>query len=55
VYFVDELTGGLVVSHKLALPARDYPGCPGSVTCLKWTPDGTALAMSWERGGFSIW
>ena len=22
---------------------------------MKWTPDGTALAMAWERGGFSIW
>ena len=30
-------------------------GCPGPVSCMKWTPDGTALAMAWERGGFSIW
>ena len=30
-------------------------GCPGPVSCLKWTPDGTALVMAWERGGFSIW
>jgi len=22
---------------------------------MRWTPDGTALAMCWEHGGFSIW
>ena len=55
VYSVDDLTGGLVISHKLILPARDYPGCPGPVSCLRWTPDGTALALAWQRGGFSIW
>ena len=33
----------------------DYSGCPGSVSCMKWTPDGTALVMAWQRGGFSIW
>ena len=55
VYNVDEMTGGLVISHRLRLPTRDYPGCPGPVSCMKWTPDGTALAMAWERGGFSIW
>jgi len=22
---------------------------------MKWTPDGTALAMSWSKGGFSVW
>ena len=55
VYSVDEMTGGLVVSHRLKLPTRDYPGCPGPVSCMKWTPDGTALAIAWGRGGFSIW
>ena len=25
------------------------------MTCLKWTPDGTALAMTWSLGGFSLW
>jgi hypothetical protein len=49
------MTGGLVISHRLKLPTRDYPGCPGPVSCMKWTPDGTALAMAWERGGFSVW
>ena len=33
----------------------DYLGCPGAVSCMKWTPDGTALVMAWQRGGFSIW
>lgn len=55
VYSVDEMTGGLVISHKLKLPTRDYPGNPGPVSCMKWTPDGTALALAWQRGGFSIW
>ena len=55
IYSVDELTGGLIISHRLVLPARDYPGCPGPVSCLRWTPDGTALALAWQRGGFSIW
>ncbi len=27
----------------------------GSVTEMKWTPDGRALAMSWQRGGFALW
>ena len=55
VYAVDEMTGGLTVSHKLVLPTRDYPGNPGPVSCLKWTPDGTALVLAWQRGGFSVW
>ena len=55
VYSIDEMTGGLVISHRLILPTRDYPGCPGPVSCIKWTPDGTALAMAWQHGGFSIW
>ena len=55
VYNVDDITGGLVISHRLRLPTRDYPGCPGPVSCMKWTPDGTALAIAWERGGFSVW
>ncbi len=41
--------------HHLILRTRDYPGNPGPVTCLRWTPDGTALAMTWALGGFSIW
>ena len=55
VYCIDETTGGLVVSHHLVLPTKDYPGCPGPVTSLKWTPDSTTLALVWAGGGFSIW
>ena len=55
VYGVDEMTGGLSVSHRLILPTKDYPGNPGPVSCLKWTPDGTALVLAWQLGGFSIW
>ena len=32
MYAIDESTGGLTVSHKLLLPTKDYPGCPGPVT-----------------------
>jgi len=55
VYSIDESTGGLEVSHHLQLPTKDYPGCPGPVTALKWTPDSTSLALVWAAGGFSIW
>ena len=27
----------------------------GSVACMKWTPDGTALALAWQHGGVSLW
>ena len=27
----------------------------GAVREMRWTPDGTALAMCWQQGGFSIW
>lgn len=27
----------------------------GSVHCMKWTPDGTALALCWQNGGYSLW
>jgi hypothetical protein len=22
---------------------------------MKWTPDGTALALCWKNGGYSLW
>jgi len=55
VYAIDESTGGLTVSHKLILPTKDYPGCPGPVTGLRWTPDSMCLALVWAGGGFSLW
>ncbi|XP_071528782.1 guanine nucleotide exchange factor subunit Rich isoform X3 [Panulirus ornatus] len=55
VYMVDEATGGLEVSHKMILSDRDYGGFPGPVGCMKWTPDGTVLGLSWQGGGLSLW
>ncbi|XP_033223995.1 guanine nucleotide exchange factor subunit Rich isoform X2 [Belonocnema kinseyi] len=55
VYYVDETTGALEVSHSLSLSSKDYPGKPGQVTCLRWTPDSCAIGMTWEGGGLAIW
>ncbi|KRT84788.1 hypothetical protein AMK59_2574 [Oryctes borbonicus] len=55
VYQVDETTGGLVVSHHCVLSSKDYPGCPGAVTSIKWTPDGCALVACWDLGGIGLW
>ncbi|KAK9744460.1 RIC1 [Popillia japonica] len=55
VYQVDETTGGLVVSHHCVLSSKDYPGCPGAVTSIKWTPDGCALVACWNLGGIGLW
>ena len=46
----------IIILKKLSNQSLwSHLGCPGPVSCMKWTPDGTALAMAWERGGFSIW
>lgn len=55
VYYVDETTGSLEISHTLSLSSKDYPGKPGRVKCLKWTPDSCAIALAWESGGLAIW
>ncbi|XP_014479745.1 PREDICTED: guanine nucleotide exchange factor subunit Rich [Dinoponera quadriceps] len=55
VYYVDETTGGLEMSHTLSLSSKDYPGRPGSVLCLRWTPDSCAIALAWEGGGLALW
>ncbi|XP_071838357.1 guanine nucleotide exchange factor subunit RIC1-like isoform X2 [Apostichopus japonicus] len=58
VYTVDEVTGALLVSHRLTLSTSDFPeGCRGAgpVTGLRWTPDSSALVLSWQNGGFSLW
>ncbi|XP_044586463.1 guanine nucleotide exchange factor subunit Rich isoform X2 [Cotesia glomerata] len=55
VYYVDETTGGLEVSHTLSLSSKDYPGRPGNVKCLRWTPDSCAIALAWDTGGLAIW
>ncbi|XP_049537457.1 guanine nucleotide exchange factor subunit Rich [Anopheles darlingi] len=55
LYVIDDLTGGLEQSHKLSLSAKDFPGSPGSVRDMKWTPDGCALIVAWTNGGISLW
>ncbi|XP_041356612.1 guanine nucleotide exchange factor subunit RIC1-like isoform X2 [Gigantopelta aegis] len=58
VYMIDEAVGALEISHKLVISSKDYPDAAhivGAVQCMKWTPDGTALALSWRNGGFSLW
>ncbi|XP_035741120.1 guanine nucleotide exchange factor subunit Rich-like [Vespa mandarinia] len=55
VYYIDETTGALEVSHTLSLSSKDYPGRPGCVRCLRWTPDSCAIALAWEGGGLAIW
>lgn len=55
VYIIDDLTGGLELSHTIELSAKDFPGSPGSVREMKWTPDGCAVILSWSKGGISLW
>lgn len=55
VYYVDDSTGGLEVSHNCVLSSKDYPGCPGAVGNVLWTPDGCALVASWCHGGIAMW
>lgn len=55
VLYVDETTGSLEVSHNLVLSTKDYPGVPGSVSTIKWTPDSCAIALAWSSGGVAIW
>lgn len=39
----------------MLLSAKDFPGSPGYVREMKWTPDGCAVAVSWSKGGISLW
>ncbi|KAJ0174251.1 hypothetical protein K1T71_010397 [Dendrolimus kikuchii] len=55
VFTIDEATGGLELSHTMVLSSKDFPGDPGPVKCMRWTADGRAVAVSWERGGVSVW
>ncbi|XP_049278918.1 guanine nucleotide exchange factor subunit Rich isoform X2 [Anopheles funestus] len=55
MYVIDDLTGGLELSHKLALSAKYFPGSPGYVRDMKWTPDGCAIIVAWGNGGISLW
>lgn len=55
VYYVDESTGGLEISHNCILSSKDYPGDPGAVGQILWTPDGCALVAAWSKGGIAMW
>ncbi|KAK6642715.1 hypothetical protein RUM43_004217 [Polyplax serrata] len=55
VYCIDESTGALEVSHQMILSSKDYPGEPGGVRTMNWTPDGCAIAVAWTKGGLSLW
>lgn len=39
----------------MVLSAKDFPGSPGYVREMKWTPDGCAVAVAWSKGGISLW
>ncbi|KAK3740876.1 hypothetical protein RRG08_011338 [Elysia crispata] len=58
VYHLDEAVGALEISHRLVISSKEFPDAgliAGQVTCMKWTPDGTALALAWKNGGLSLW
>ncbi|CAG5036170.1 unnamed protein product [Parnassius apollo] len=55
VFTIDEITGGLELSHTMVLSSKDFPGDPGPVKCIRWTADGRAVCASWARGGVSVW
>ncbi|GFO03263.1 ric1 homolog, rab6a gef complex partner 1 [Plakobranchus ocellatus] len=58
VYHLDEAVGALEISHRLVISSKEFPDAgliAGPVTCMKWTPDGTALALAWKNGGLSLW
>ena len=44
-----------VVRQSRVFWCTDVTQMCGAVSELKWTPDGTALALVWEKGGFSLW
>ena len=55
VFGVDDVTGALVLSHKMILEKKFYPGVKvGPINNLVWTPDGCALAVTWESGGLAV-
>lgn len=55
MYIVDDLTGGLELSHTMSMSSKDFPGSPGHVREMKWTPDGCAMILCWSTGGISLW
>nr|CAB3258799.1 protein RIC1 homolog [Phallusia mammillata] len=58
VYAIDDVTGSLTLSHTISLSPTQYPNiCKsvGAVLKMEWSPDGSALALSWLHGGVSVW
>ncbi|XP_076307278.1 guanine nucleotide exchange factor subunit Rich [Tachypleus tridentatus] len=58
VYCQEDLTGALHINHRLVLSTRDFSdvaGVAGAVSLIQWSPDGTAVAMAWKKGGLSVW
>lgn len=55
MYIVDDVTGGLELSHRMSLSSKDFPGSPGFVREMKWTPDFSAMILCWSTGGISLW
>ncbi|GAB6022149.1 hypothetical protein CHUAL_006288 [Chamberlinius hualienensis] len=57
VCHIDEITGGLQISHQLLLSSKDYPDASslGAVCGAKWTPDSCALLVTWKSGGMGMW
>ncbi|KAK2725320.1 guanine nucleotide exchange factor subunit Rich-like [Artemia franciscana] len=55
IYTIDDSTGGLQLSHSTILSSRNYPGSPGEVSCVKWSPDGAVMAVAWSKFGLSVW
>ena len=43
------------LSAILFLIGSDAGGVAGAIHCMRWTPDGTALAVAWHNGGLSLW
>lgn len=39
----------------MSLSSKDFPGSPGFVREMKWTPDGCAMILCWSTGGISLW
>ncbi|XP_036064996.1 guanine nucleotide exchange factor subunit RIC1 isoform X2 [Onychomys torridus] len=58
VYTIDNTTGAMLLSHKLELTAKQYPDIwnkTGAVKLIRWSPDNSAVIVTWEYGGLSLW
>ncbi|XP_038193588.1 guanine nucleotide exchange factor subunit RIC1 isoform X2 [Arvicola amphibius] len=58
VYTIDNTTGAMLLSHKLELTAKQYPDIwnkTGAVKLIRWSPDNSAVIVTWECGGLSLW